>query len=127
MASYLREQVHDVRRRSTSGHYADSGYALCSDPTRASFAKNRQRLLDADVARELLLEIVEQARKQRSLSGEHFSVGGMLLVAWASVKSFRPTVPRPLHHPLSHALTPFQHPASQNRRMADTRNEIASR
>ena len=30
------------------------------------FAKNRQRLLDADVAREFLLEIVEQARKQRS-------------------------------------------------------------
>ena len=54
------------------------------------FAKNRQRLLDADVAREFLLEIVEQARKQRLLSGEHFSVDGTLLEAWASVKSFRP-------------------------------------
>ena len=32
------------------------------------FAKNRQRLLDADVAREFLLQIVEQARKQRLLS-----------------------------------------------------------
>ena len=30
------------------------------------FAKNRQRLLDADVAREFLLEIVERARKHRS-------------------------------------------------------------
>ena len=30
------------------------------------FAKDRQRLLDADVAREFLLEIVERARKQRS-------------------------------------------------------------
>ena len=29
------------------------------------FAKNRQRLLDADVAREFLLEIVEQARRQQ--------------------------------------------------------------
>ena len=54
------------------------------------FAKNRQRLLDADVAREFLLEIVEQARKRRLLSEEHFSVDGTLLEAWASVKSFRP-------------------------------------
>ena len=37
------------------------------------FAKNRQRLLDADVARECLLEIVAQAREQRLLSKEHFS------------------------------------------------------
>ena len=54
------------------------------------FAKNRQRLLDADVAREFLLEIVAQARKQRLLSEEHFSVDGTLLEAWASMKSFRP-------------------------------------
>ena len=53
------------------------------------FAKNRQRLLDADVAREFLLEIVAQARKQRLLSEEHFSVDGTLLEAWASMKSFR--------------------------------------
>ena len=37
------------------------------------FAKNRQRLLYADVAREFLLEIVGQAREQRLLSEEHFS------------------------------------------------------
>ena len=54
------------------------------------FAKNRQRLLDADVAREFLLQIVEQAREQRLLSEEHFSVDGTLLEGWASVKSFRP-------------------------------------
>ena len=54
------------------------------------FAKNRQRLLDADVAREFLLQIVEQAREQRLLSEEHFSVDGTLLEAWASLKSFRP-------------------------------------
>ena len=56
----------------------------------SAFAKNKQRLLDADVAREFLLEIVEQAREQRLLSEEHFSVDGTLLEAWASVKSFRP-------------------------------------
>ena len=54
------------------------------------FSKNKQRLLDADVAREFLLEIVEQAREQRLLSEEHFSVDGTLLEAWASVNSFRP-------------------------------------
>ncbi|MCY4416219.1 MAG: IS5 family transposase, partial [Chloroflexi bacterium] len=54
------------------------------------FAKNRQRLLDADVAREFLLEVVEQAREQRLLSEEPFSVDGTLLETWASVKSFRP-------------------------------------
>ena len=54
------------------------------------FAKNKQRLLDGDVAREFLLEIVGQAREQRLLSEEHFSVDGTLLEAWASVKSFRP-------------------------------------
>ena len=37
------------------------------------FAKNRQRLLDADVAREFLLQIVEQARERRLLSEDHFS------------------------------------------------------
>ena len=53
------------------------------------FSKNKQRLLDADVAREFLLQIVAQAREQRLLSEEHFSVDGTLLEAWASVKSFR--------------------------------------
>ena len=43
------------------------------------FAKSKQRLLDADVARE-----------QRLLSEEHFGADGTLLAAWASVKSFRP-------------------------------------
>ena len=59
------------------------------------FAKNRQRLLDADVAREFLLQIVEQARERRLLSEDHFSedhfsVDGTLLEAWASLQSFRP-------------------------------------
>ena len=54
------------------------------------FAKNRQRLLGADVAREFLLQIVGQAREQGLLSEEHCSVDGTLLEAWASVQSFRP-------------------------------------
>ena len=54
------------------------------------FAKNRQRLLEADVAGAFLLETVAQAKEERLLSEEHFSVDGTLLEAWASVKSFRP-------------------------------------
>ena len=54
------------------------------------FAKNRSRLLEAEVSREFLLAIVEQARQQGLLSAEHFSVDGTLLEAWASLKSFRP-------------------------------------
>ena len=58
------------------------------------FSKNKQRLLEADVAREFLLEIVGQAREQRLLSEEHFSVDGTLLEAWASVKSSAPGIRR---------------------------------
>ena len=42
------------------------------------------------MSREFLLETVDQTRKQRLLSEEHFSVDGTLLEAWALVKSFRP-------------------------------------
>ena len=43
------------------------------------FAKNRRRLLEAEVSREFLLGIVEQARRQGLLSVKHFSVDGTLL------------------------------------------------
>ena len=43
------------------------------------FAKNRSRLLEAEVSREFLLGIVEQARRQGLLSAKHFSVDGTLL------------------------------------------------
>ena len=43
------------------------------------FAKNRSRLLEAEVSREFLLGIVEQARRQGLLPVKHFSVDGTLL------------------------------------------------
>ena len=52
-------------------------------------SKDKQRRLNSDVAREFLLATVEQAREQRLLSEEHFSVDGSLLEAGASVKNFR--------------------------------------
>jgi transposase len=54
------------------------------------FTKNRDRLLEAEVAKEFLARVVGQARAQGWTSGEHFSVDGTLLEAWASVKSFQP-------------------------------------
>lgn len=53
------------------------------------FSKNRERLIEADVSRQLLLAVVEQARAKQLLSEEHFTVDGTLLQAWASRRSFR--------------------------------------
>jgi hypothetical protein len=57
------------------------------DPT--SFTKNRERLLDAEVAREFLSRIVKQAREKGWASDEHFTVDGTLIEAWATLKSFQ--------------------------------------
>src|SRR5712692_8836456 len=53
------------------------------------FTKNRDRLLDGDVAREFLCEVVKQAQEKNLTSDEHFTVDGTLIEAWASLKSFR--------------------------------------
>jgi transposase len=58
------------------------------DPT--VFCKNRQRLLEGDIARMFFNLVLKQAREGRLLSDEHFSVDGTLIEAWASQKSFRP-------------------------------------
>jgi transposase len=54
-----------------------------------SFTKNRDRLMDADVAKKFLAQVVERARAQGLTSDEHFTVDGTLLEAWASLKSFQ--------------------------------------
>ncbi len=51
------------------------------------FTKNRQRLLDGEIAGAFLERIVGQARQRGLLSGEHFTVNGTLIEAWASLKS----------------------------------------
>jgi transposase len=53
------------------------------------FTKNRDRLLDGDVAREFLCEVVKQAQERQLTSDEHFTVDGTLVEAWASLKSFQ--------------------------------------
>lgn len=54
-----------------------------------SFSKNRERLLQAEVARRFFEAVLEQARRAQLLSDEHFTVDGTLIEAWASEKSYR--------------------------------------
>jgi transposase len=53
------------------------------------FSKNRDRLIEHDAVTELFNATVEMADKRGLLSGEHFSVDGTLIQAWASHKSMR--------------------------------------
>ena len=56
----------------------------------STFSKNRDRLLDGDIAAKFLAAVLAQPRVKRLLSGDHFSVDGTLIEAWASMKSVRP-------------------------------------
>ena len=55
----------------------------------SSFTKNRDRLLEGEIAAKFLRAVLAQPRVKRLLSSEHFSVDGTLIEAWASIKSFR--------------------------------------
>jgi len=54
------------------------------------FTKNRERLIEHDAVIELFNEVLAIAQKRDWLSGEHFSVDGTLIQAWAGHKSFVP-------------------------------------
>jgi transposase len=62
-----------------------------------TFTKNRDRLLDGDIAAAFFEAVLIHADTARLLSHEHFTVDGTLLEAWASHKSFkrRDTPPDP--------------------------------
>jgi transposase len=53
------------------------------------FCKNRERFIDGEVARRFFDHVLAQAHSQSLISGEHFSVDGTLIEAWASLKSFQ--------------------------------------
>jgi transposase len=59
----------------------------------SSFSKNRDRLLEGEIAARFLGAVLSQPRVKRLLSSEHFSVDGTLIQAWASMKSFKPKQP----------------------------------
>ena len=54
------------------------------------FSKNRDRLLEGEIATKFLTAILAQPKVKRLLSSDHFSVDGTLVEAWASMKSFKP-------------------------------------
>src|SRR6201997_4774385 len=54
------------------------------------FCKNRDRLLDGDIARKFMATVLNLPQVRQLLSSEHFSVDGTLIEAWASMKSFVP-------------------------------------
>lgn len=54
------------------------------------FTKNRDRLLEGDIAHRFLATLLTDPQVTPLLSSEHFSIDGTLIEAWASMKSFRP-------------------------------------
>jgi Transposase domain (DUF772) len=55
----------------------------------STFSKDRDRLLEGEVAAKFLNALLAQPKVKRLLSSDHFSVDGTLIEAWASIKSFR--------------------------------------
>ena len=54
------------------------------------FSKNRDRLLEGDIATKFLAAMLAQPQVKKLLSSDHFSVDGTLIEAWASMKSVKP-------------------------------------
>src|SRR6201982_3202739 len=55
----------------------------------STFSKNRDRMLEGEIAAKFLNALLAQPKVKRLLSSDHFSVDGTLIEAWASIKSFR--------------------------------------
>src|SRR3982075_668731 len=56
----------------------------------STFSKNRDRLLDGEIAAKFLAAVLAQPRVKRLISSDHFSVDGTPIEAWALMKSFKP-------------------------------------
>src|SRR6476659_8456586 len=54
----------------------------------STFCKNRDRLLDGEIAKKFMVGVLNLPQVRQLLSSEHFSVDGTLIEAWASMKSF---------------------------------------
>lgn len=54
------------------------------------FSKNRDRLLEGEIAAKFMAAVLTQPNVSQLLSTDHFSVDGTLVEAWASMKSLRP-------------------------------------
>jgi len=63
------------------------------------FSKNRNRLLEGEIAAGFLVAVLAQPKIKRLLSSEHFSVDGTLIEAWASMKSVKAKTSSSDHEP----------------------------
>jgi transposase len=55
----------------------------------STFSKNRERLLEGEVAHAFFDQVLAQARERNLRSEDHFTVAGTLIEAWAGQKSFK--------------------------------------
>jgi transposase len=55
----------------------------------STFTKNRDRLLEGEIAENFFEEVLAMAKKEGLVSQEHFTVDGTIIEAWASHKSFQ--------------------------------------
>ena len=60
----------------------------------STFSKNRDRMLDGDVAVKFLACVLARPGVKGLLSSDHFSVDGTMVEAWAGMKSFKPKAPK---------------------------------
>jgi transposase len=87
----------------------------------STFSKNRDRLMEAEIAEEFFAQVLDQARTRGLTSDEHFSVDGTLIEAWASLKSFRPR-PQP-RSGFSRRAPQQRDPRLQNGRRGQARSQ----
>jgi transposase len=92
------------------------------------FTKNRDRLLDADVAAKFMAQLLAHKEVRKLLSDEHFSVDGTLIEAWASMKSFQPKAPaatpeEPDGDPPAPPATPTPETTAQTETKTETKTE----
>lgn len=66
-----------------------------------TFTKNRDRLLEKEIARKFFQAVVLKAKASNLMSDEHFTVDGSIVEAWASLKSFRPKAEKDQDRPRS--------------------------
>ena len=65
------------------------------------FSKNRDRLLEGNIAARFLAAVLDQPRVKKLLSTEHFTVDGTLIEAWASLKSLSHGTDRTSRRPVA--------------------------
>lgn len=72
----------------------------------STFSKNRERLIEHDVASAFFQKVKGLAEQAGLMSKEHFTVDGTLIEAWASMKSFRPKNDQDQDPPMSGGRNP---------------------